>query len=47
MPLDAKKTHSELLASYKTDKVFRAKVDAASKRIIRMKLSLGLLNTIR
>ena len=47
MPLDAKKTHSELLASYKTDKVFRAKVDAAAKRIIRMKLSLGLLNTIR
>jgi len=47
MPLDAKKTHSELLASYKTDKVLRAKVDAAAKRIIRMKLSLGLLNTIR
>jgi len=47
MPLDAKKTHSELLASYKTDKVFRAKVDAAAKRIIRMKLSLGLLDTIR
>lgn len=47
MPLDAKKTHAELLASYKTDKVFRAKVDAAAKRIIRMKLSLGLLNTIR
>jgi beta-N-acetylhexosaminidase len=47
MPLDAKKTHSELLASYKTDKVFRAKVDAAAKRIIRIKLSLGLLNTIR
>ncbi len=47
MPLDAKKAHSELLASYKTDKVFRAKVDAAAKRIIRMKLSLGLLNTVR
>ena len=47
MPLDAKKTHSELLASYKTDKVFRAKVDAAAKRIIRMKFSLGLLNTVR
>jgi beta-glucosidase-like glycosyl hydrolase len=47
MPLDAKKTHSELLASYKTDKVFRAKVDTAAKRIIRMKLSLGLLDTIR
>ena len=47
MPLDAKKTHSELLASYKTNKVFRTKVDAAAKRIIRMKLALGLLSVTR
>lgn len=43
MPLDAKKTHAELLKQYKTDKIFKAKVDASAKRIIRMKLSLGLL----
>ena len=47
MPVDAKKAHAELLASYRTDKVFRAKVNAAAKRIIRMKLSLGLLYTVR
>ncbi len=47
MPLDAKKTHAELLKQYKTDKVFKAKVDASAKRIIRMKIALGLLGDLR
>lgn len=43
MPLDAKKTHAELLAMYKKDASFRAKVQAAAMNVIRMKICLGLL----
>ncbi|MBM3161574.1 MAG: glycoside hydrolase family 3 protein [Bacteroidetes bacterium] len=43
MPLDAKKTHVELLAMYKKDESFRAKVQAAAMNVIRMKICLGLL----
>ena len=43
MPLDAKKTHVELLKRYRSDKAFKAKVDASAKKIIRMKITLGLL----
>jgi beta-N-acetylhexosaminidase len=43
MPLDAKKTHEELLKRYRSDKAFKAKVDASAKKIIRMKITLGLL----
>ncbi len=43
MPVDAKKSHSELLAKYKADKEFKLKVDASAKRIIRMKICAGLL----
>ena len=43
MPVDAKKTHSEILTLYKKDAVFKAKVDAAAKNVIRMKICLGLL----
>jgi len=43
MPLDAKKTHAELLAMYKKDEPFRAKVQAAAMNVIRMKICLGLL----
>ena len=43
MPLDAKKTHAELLAMYKKDESFRAKVQAAAMNVIRMKICLGLL----
>jgi len=43
MPLDAKKTHAELLAMYKKDESFRAKVKAAAMNVIRMKICLGLL----
>ncbi len=38
MPLDAGKTHSELLAKYRKDPAFKKIVDAAAKRILRMKL---------
>lgn len=44
MPLDAKKAHSELLNLYKANKDFKAKVDSSAKKIIRMKIALGLLN---
>ncbi|MBM3430265.1 MAG: glycoside hydrolase family 3 protein [Bacteroidetes bacterium] len=43
MPLDAKKTHAELLAMYKKDESFRAKVQSAAMNVIRMKICLGLL----
>jgi len=43
MPLDAKKTHAELLAMYKKDESFIAKVKAAAMNVIRMKICLGLL----
>ena len=33
----------ELLAAYRTDKAFKSKVDESAKKILRMKLALGLL----
>jgi beta-N-acetylhexosaminidase len=43
MPVDAKKAHADILKRYRTDAGFKKKVDAASKRVIRMKIALGLL----
>ena len=43
MPVDAKKSHTEILAKYKSNPEFKAKVDASAKRIIRMKVCAGLL----
>ena len=43
MPVDAKKAHSDILKRYRSDAAFKKKVDAASKRVIRMKIALGLL----
>ena len=43
MPVDAKKSHAEILRKYKSNPEFKSKVDASAKRIIRMKLCLGLL----
>ena len=43
MPVDAKKSHSELLKKYKSNPEFKAKVNASAKRIIRMKVCAGLL----
>ena len=44
MPIDAKKAHTELLAHYRKDAAFKAQVDAAAKKVIRMKIALGLLS---
>ncbi len=43
MPLDAEKAHAEILKRYQSDNAFREKADASVKRIIRMKLCLGLI----
>jgi beta-N-acetylhexosaminidase len=43
MPVDAKKAHFDILKRYRSDAAFKKKVDAASKRVIRMKIALGLL----
>jgi beta-N-acetylhexosaminidase len=43
MPVDAKKAHSDILKRYRSDAAFKKKVDVASKRVIRMKIALGLL----
>ncbi len=43
MPVDAKKSHTEILAKYKSNPEFKAKVNASAKRIIRMKVCAGLL----
>ena len=45
MPVDVVKTHSEILNLYRTDPEFKKRVDESAKRIIRMKLALGLLKT--
>jgi beta-N-acetylhexosaminidase len=43
MPLDVEKAHSELLTVYQSDKKFKEQVNESVKRIIRMKICLGLL----
>lgn len=43
MPLDAEKAHAEILKKYQADTAFKAKADEAAKRVIRMKLCLGLM----
>lgn len=43
MPVDSKKAHADILKRYKTDVEFKKKVDASAKRVIRMKITLGLL----
>ena len=43
MPKDSRKTHAELLAKYNSDIDFKKKVDTAAKRVIRMKICLGLI----
>jgi beta-N-acetylhexosaminidase len=44
MPVNVKKTHSELLDLYKKDPSFKKQVDASARRVIRMKLAAGLMN---
>jgi beta-N-acetylhexosaminidase len=43
MPIDAAKAHSEILARYRSDAAFKAQVDAAAKRVLRMKLCVGAI----
>ncbi len=43
MPLDAEKAHAEILKKYRADTAFKAKADESVKRVIRMKLCLGLM----
>lgn len=45
MPADITKAHNELLNFYRKDPEFKKRVDESAKRVIRMKLALGLLNT--
>ena len=44
MPKDAEKAHSSILKKYKADESFKRNVDASAKRIIRMKICLGLID---
>lgn len=43
MPLDAEKAFSEILGEYRSNEAFRQQVDESAKRIIRMKICLGLM----
>lgn len=43
MPVSVVDTHNELLTFYRTDPEFKKRVDESAKRIIRMKLALGLM----
>ena len=43
MPKDAVKAHEEISKAYQTNTEFKSKVDTAAKRIIRMKICLGLI----
>lgn len=45
MPVNVSNTHSEILSLYRKDAEFKKRVDESAKRVIRMKLALGLLNT--
>lgn len=44
MPLNARAAHNEILKAYESNKEFQQKVDVAAKRIIRMKICLGLID---
>lgn len=43
MPVDAAKAHQHIYKKYMEDPAFKAKVEAAAKRVIRAKLCLGLM----
>ncbi len=45
MPVNARKAHSAILKKYQSEQVFEEKVNSAVKRIIRMKLCLGLIQS--
>lgn len=43
MPKDAEKAHQAILKKYLADAAFKGNVDASAKRIIRMKICLGMI----
>lgn len=43
MPVDAARAHQQILTRYRSDAAFKSKVDAAAKKVIRMKIALGLM----
>jgi beta-N-acetylhexosaminidase len=43
MPVDANKAHKEILELYRKDVEFKKQVEISAKKVIRMKLALGLL----
>jgi len=43
MPKNARIAHRQIKSKYETDRIFSEKVDTAAKRIIRMKLCLGII----
>jgi beta-N-acetylhexosaminidase len=43
MPLDCMKAHGEILAKYRSDATFKATVNEAAKRVLRMKLCAGAI----
>jgi len=43
MPVDANKAHKEILDLYRKDAEFKKQVEISAKKVIRMKLALGLL----
>lgn len=43
MPVDAAKAHSEILKEYRKNPNFKRQVEEAAKKVIRMKICLGLL----
>ena len=44
MPLDARKSHEKLLSKYESDISMRTRINQSVKRIIRMKVCLGLID---
>jgi len=43
MPVDANKAHKEIIDLYRKDAEFKKQVEISAKKVIRMKLALGLL----
>ena len=44
MPLDARKSHEKLLSKYESDISMRTRINQSVKRVIRMKVCLGLID---
>ena len=44
MPLNARKAHQQILEKFRSNEIFKSKVEEAAKRIIRMKICLNLFD---